>query len=100
MNQLTESQAWQEIADRLELIDTVDANPDLGFQDYVDGLCFEMSLLAWEGAISQDTRISMKSRMKWTFPDRQWAYIWDSGDIPPRIVAAQLLALITAEEGR
>lgn len=101
MKTLTESEAWQEIADRLELIDTVgnEDTPDDSFdpQPMIAGLCNEVDRLYDEGLVTREMEADMRGTAKDLFkPEYCGAYWWEWGVIEPRIVAAQLLALITA----
>jgi len=91
MKQLTEVQAWREIARRLEK------------RGLPNGLCYEVwAKLRVDGKIDYDTSERMLARIAAhgeTVGHWDDMYIWEPGDATPRIVAALLLAEeVKAEE--
>jgi hypothetical protein len=88
MKRLSETQAWEEIADRLSMIGTTELHPGSA-----TGLCKELSLLEDEGRIAFTTHYSMKRALYELFGNDRGGWFWPIGELGPRIFAAQLLAL-------
>jgi len=96
MKQLTEAQAWREIARRIEK-GTWTKNPN-GWEN--GGLCDVVWTLSDEGRVGSDTCRSMLRRVDEHRDDLSgFGYYWPFLEETPRIIAATLLAEEAKAEG-